>query len=386
MKFIKRLFKEPKQSFFLFGPRGTGKSTLIQKHFHNALWIDLLRPELLRSYSARPERLREIVKGNPDKKVIVIDEIQKVPSLLAVVHGLIEEKLEKQFILTGSSSRKLKRAGADLLAGRALMRMLHPFIAAELGELFSLEKILKYGLLPLVIDSENPEDVLQAYVSLYLKEEIQAEGLVRNLDSFARFLEIISFSHASILNVTNIARECEIKRKTVENYIEILEDLLLAYRLPVFSKRAQRSLKAHPKFYFFDTGVYRILRPKGPLDRPEEIEGIALEGLIAQHLQAWNDYSSQKHEVGFWHTRSDLEVDFVIYGPLGFWAIEVKNSKRIFPKDTKPLETFLHDYPIAKGILLYRGDERLLQNNILCLPVQEFLLQLKPDQKIDDGL
>ena len=279
MKFIKRLFKEPKQSFFLFGPRGTGKSTLIQKHFHNAIWIDLLQPELLRSYSARPERLKEVVQGQPEKRVIVIDEVQKVPSLLAIVHSLIEAKLNKQFILTGSSSRKLKRTGADLLAGRALKRVLHPFMAVELEEKFSLKSALHHGLLPLIIESENPRDVLQSYIGLYLKEEIQSEGLVRNLESFSRFLEIMSFSHGSILNITNISRECEIKRKTVENYIEILEDLLLAYRLPIFSKRAQRILKSHPKFYFFDTGVYRTLRPKGSLDRPEEIEGIALEGI-----------------------------------------------------------------------------------------------------------
>lgn len=382
MKFIKRLFKEPKQSFFLFGPRGTGKSTLIQKHFHNAIWIDLLQPELLRSYSARPERLKEVVQGQPEKRVIVIDEVQKVPSLLAIVHSLIEAKLNKQFILTGSSSRKLKRTGADLLAGRALKRVLHPFMAVELEEKFSLKSALHHGLLPLIIESENPRDVLQSYIGLYLKEEIQSEGLVRNLESFSRFLEIMSFSHGSILNITNISRECEIKRKTVENYIEILEDLLLAYRLPIFSKRAQRILKSHPKFYFFDTGVYRTLRPKGSLDRPEEIEGIALEGLVAQHLQAWNDYSFEKHEIGFWNTRSGLEVDFIVYGPLGFWAIEVKNTTRIFPKDTKPLEAFLQDYPMAKGILLYRGQERILQKNVLCIPVEEFLKQLKPDQAI----
>lgn len=380
MNLLKRLFAKPAQSFFLFGPRGTGKSTLMHAHYKDALWIDLLNPETLRSYSAHPERLFDVVQGNPDKKVIVIDEVQKIPSLLSVVHALIEEKRGLQFVLTGSSSRKLKRTGADLMAGRALQRHLHPFMATELGNNFSLENALQVGMLPLLLGSPNPRDALQAYVGLYLKEEIQAEGLVRNLESFSRFLEIISFSHASLLNITNIARECEVKRKTVENYIEILEELLLAYRLPVFSKRAQRDLSVHPKFYLFDSGVFRALRPKGPLDRVEEIEGVALEGLVAQHLKAWNDYSSEKHDIGFWRTRSGLEVDFVVYGPLGFWALEVKNATKVYPVDTKPLEAFLTDYPMAQGILLYRGNERMVQKGVLCIPCDEFLGALKPDE------
>lgn len=285
---------------------------------------------------------------------------------------------------TGSSSRKLKQAGGDLLAGRALQRQLHPFMAAELGEHFSLEKALQVGTLPVLLDVPNQRDALQAYVGLYLKEEIQAEGLVRNLESFSRFLEIISFSHASLLNVTNIARECEVKRKTVENYIEILEELLLAYKLPIFSKRVQRELSTHPKIYLFDAGVFRTLRPRGPLDRVEDIEGVALEGLVAQHLRAWNDYSAEKHDIGFWRTRSGLEVDFVVYGPKDFWALEVKNATKIYPVDTKPLEAFLVDYPMATAILLYRGTERLWQKGVLCLPCDEFLLALKPNELLWD--
>ncbi len=382
MNFIKRFFNEPTQSFFLFGPRGTGKSTLVRACYKDALWVDLLHPETLRSYSARPERLYDLVEGNPGKNVIVIDEVQKVPSLLSVVHDLIEKNKALQFILTGSSSRKLKQAGADLLAGRALQRQLHPFMAAELKDAFNLERALQVGLLPVLLGAHNPLDALQAYVGLYLKEEIQAEGLVRNLESFSRFLEIVSFSHASLLNVTNIARECEVKRKTVESYLEILEELLLAYKLPVFSKRAQRSLSMHPKFYLFDAGVFRALRPKGLLDRAEEIDGGALEGLVVQHLKAWNDYGAEKHDIAFWRTRSGLEVDVVVYGPLGFWAIEVKNSTKIHSADTKALEAFLVDYPMAKGILLYRGKERLSQNGILCLPCNEFLVAVEPGKSL----
>ncbi len=382
MTYFKRFFQAPQQSFFLFGPRGTGKSTLIKNQFENGLWIDLLKPDQLRMYSAHPERLFELVRGNPDKRCVIIDEVQKIPSLLPVVHALIEEKLNKLFILTGSSSRKLKQTGADLLAGRALKCTLHPFMAAELQDSFSLESSLQNGLLPLVVESQSKQEVLQAYVGLYLQEEIQSEGLVRNLESFSRFLEGISFSHSSELNVTNVARECEVKRKTVENYINILEDLLLAFRLPVFTKRAQRALASHPKFYFFDSGIFRTLRPKGPFDKPEEIDGAALEGLVAQHIVAWNDYGRTKYEIGYWRTRTGTEVDFVIYGPDAIWAIEVKNSTKINQSDCKSLQTFIKDYPMAKALLLYRGSEKLLINDVLCIPVEAFLKQLIPNHPL----
>lgn len=380
MSFFLRCFEKPEQSFFLFGPRGTGKSTLMKEIYKDALWIDLLRPEVLRSYLARPERLYDLIKGNPQKTAIVIDEVQKAPSLLAIAHSLIEEKKGVQFILTGSSSRKLKRSAADLLAGRALKRVFHPFMACELTGAFSLDSALHDGLLPLVIMEKNPSDVLQTYIALYLQEEIQAEGLVRNLESFARFLEVISFSHGSLLNTANVARECEVKRKTVENYIQILEDLMLAYQLPVFSKRAQRELSSHSKFYLFDSGVFYTLRPKGILDRSEEIEGAALEGLVFQHLKAWNDYSSEKHTLAFWRTRSGVEVDFIVYGSLGFWAIEVKHAERIYSQDTKSLEAFLQDYPEAHAFLLYRGKEYIKQGNVWCIPCEDFLRNLMPNQ------
>jgi uncharacterized protein len=384
MRIIKRLFQEPSQSYFLFGPRGTGKSTLMRTRHEDAIWVDLLKPEVFRNYLARPERLDELIKGNPHQTTVVIDEVQKAPDLLSVVHSVIEEKRKIKFILTGSSARKLKKTSSNLLGGRGLKRVLHPFIAAELEKDFSLQKALHDGMLPLILKSSDPQDALQAYISLYLHEEIQAEGLTRNLENFSRFLETVSFSHGSLLNITNIARECAIKRKTVENYIGILDDLLLAFQLPVFSNRAQRELSVHPKFYLFDAGVYRILRPKGVLDRTEEIDGAALEGLVAQHLRAWNDYSAEKCTLSFWRTRSGVEVDFIVYGPNKFWAIEVKNSRNIYSQDTKSLEAFLQDYPMAKALLLYRGSERIQQKNVLCLPCEDFLLQLKPDSDLWD--
>lgn len=383
MNFIPRFFQKPEQSFFLFGPRGTGKSTLMEAKYPNALSVNLLQPEVLRSFLARPERLQELVRGSSKDNIVIIDEIQKAPGLLSVVHSLIEEKTGLQFILTGSSARKLKRTGADLLGGRALKRTLYPFMASELQEEFSLTKALQFGMLPLVWDKKNPHDTLQAYISLYLHEEIQAEGLVRNLENFARFLEIVSFSHASLLNIANIARECEIKRKTVENYIHILEELLLAFHLPPFTKRVQRALVSHPKFYLFDSGVYGALRPKGPFDKPEEIAGASLEGLVAQHLRAWNDYSQQDNQLSFWRTREGLEVDFVVYGPQGIWAIEVKHSQRVSSQDTRSLKVFLEDYPMAHALLLYCGTEQLRMGNVLVLPCEKFLKQLKPGMPLN---
>ena len=287
---IPRIFTSPKHNFFLFGPRGTGKTTWLRQNYPDAIWIDLLEPDVFRSYSARPERLREIVLAYPDKKTVVVDEIQKVPELLSAIHTLIEKKLGIQFILTGSSSRKLKRTGADLLAGRVIKKTLHPFLAIELGRKFNLTNALKQGLLPLVVSAQDSNSILKTYAALYIREEVQMEGLVRNIGNFSRFLEAVSFSHGSILNTSNVARECEVERKVVEGYITILEDLLLAFHLPVFTKRAKRAVVSHPKFYSFDAGVFRSLRPSGPLDRTEEIEGCALEGLVAQHLIAWNSY------------------------------------------------------------------------------------------------
>jgi uncharacterized protein len=382
MEIIKRYFKSPEGSYFLFGPRGTGKTTWLKTNCKNELIIDLLDPALYRRYIARPERLKELIEGNPDKKNLIIDEIQKVPALLDVVHLIMEEKPQIRFILTGSNARKIKQKGVDLLAGRAVLRSLHPFMAAELENGFDLQKALNEGLIPLVFYAKNPADTLNSYINLYMKEEIQAEGLIRDIGSFARFLETISFSHATVLNLNNVARECEVKRETVGGYIEILYDLLIAYSLPVFAKRAKRAVIKHPKFYFFDAGVFRIIRPAGPLDRPGEIDGPCLEGLIAQHIRAWIDYSNSSYKFYYWRTQAGAEVDFVIYGEDGFWAIEVKNTKNVNRSQLRHLKTFCNDYPECKPAFIYRGNEKLLIDNILCIPCDEFLRNIEPGKSL----
>ena len=350
--------------------------------FPSAVWVDLLAPDEQRHYAARPERLRELVAATSDGADVVLDEVQRVPELLTVVHQLIEEPGGPRFVLTGSSTRKLKRSGVDLLAGRALVRIMHPFIAAELGDRFDLFAALKFGLLPLVWDAGDPADTLRAYAGLYVQQEIQSEGMVRDLGAFHRFLEAISFSHGSVLNVSEIARECAVSRKTVEGFVEILEDLLLAFRLPVFTRRARRAVTAHPKFFFADTGVFRSLRPAGPLDRPEEARGAALEGLIAQHIRAWLDYSGAAAKLYFWRTRAGAEVDFVLYGNDAFWALAVKHSRQVHRSDLRHLKSFAQDYPQARLRLAYLGEQRLEIDGVLCLPVTELLRTLVPGKPL----
>ena len=376
---VPRFIHASEGSFFLLGPRGTGKTWWTRQSFPEALRVDLLDPGTLREMAAKPERLRELVAGNPACREVVIDEVQKLPELLEVVHGMIEEKSERRFILTGSSARKLRRAGVNLLGGRAAQLSMHPFMAAELGNEFSLEGALLHGMLPVVMGSQDRESRIQAYSGVYLREEVQAEGLVRNIGSFARFMEAVSFSHGAVLNLSNVSRECQVSRPTLEGYLSILEDLLLAWRLPVFSRKAKRELASHPKFYFFDTGVFRANRPKGPLDTPAEIDGAALEGLVAQHLRAWCAYSRGQNTLHYWKTRSNVEVDFVIYGESHFYALEVKNTARIRPADLQGLKSFGKDYPESGLFLIYRGRERLLRDGVLCIPCEEFLGNLKPD-------
>lgn len=382
MATIGRFFQDPGQSFFLFGPRGTGKSTWLRTQLEASLWLDLLDPAVARPLEARPERLAELVASLGGRGTVVLDEVQRVPEVLTVVHSLLERHKKLRFALTGSSARKLKRTGVDMLAGRALLCRMHAFMAAELGERFRLEDALASGMIPLVVESRNPRRVLDSYAGLYVREEVQQEGLVRSIGGFSRFLEAITLSHASVLNLSEVARECEVSRKTVEGYVDILEDLLLSFRLPVFTRRARRQMAAHPKFYWFDAGLFQSLRPRGPLDSDREVSGAALEGLVAQHLRAWIDLGDGRSVLSYWRTRAGNEVDFVVYGPSGFWALEVKTSGRVQTGDLSGLKAFCEDYPEASPILLHGGRERLVVAEVPCLPAEEFLRGLVPGQPL----
>ncbi len=312
----------PQASFFLLGPRGTGKSTWLRSCFPEAVFLDLLDDAVFRALSARPESLAHFVPpGHPDW--IVVDEVQKVPALLDEVHRLIESR-GWRFVLTGSSARKLKRGGANLLGGRARIRTMHPLTAEELGPAYSLSHSLRFGQLPTVYVAPDPGPYLEAYVGTYLREEVMQEALVRNVGAFGRFLQAASFSQAAVLNLTRVAEECALPRKTVSSHFDLLEDLLLGARVPVFQRRARRRVSQHPKFFFFDVGVYRSLRPKGPLDTPEEIDGASLETLVFQELRAHIAARSLGYDLFFWRTVDGLEVDFVLYGEAGLVALEIK--------------------------------------------------------------
>ena len=390
---LQRRVRVPDQHCFLFGPRGTGKSTWLRQRFGEAVWIDLLEPSAFRSFEARPERLSEHLEAHLAAGPVVIDEIQRVPALLPVVHSLIESRPDLQFILTGSSARKLRSTGVDLLAVAPQCAGCTRSWRSSLTMPSSWAIACGWEWCQWSASREAPEtlwrgtrrrsggvpgDALAGYIDVYLRQEVQAEAMVRRIDSFTRFLEAMSFSQGSVINLSGVARECEVRRSTVGTFVEILEDLLVAGNLPVFTRRARRQMISHGKFYFFDCGVYRSLRPTGPLDRPEEIDGAALETLVYQHLRAWIDYSNAQDTLHFWRTRAGAEVDFVVHGPSGFWAIEVKKAGRIRPANLRSLRTFTQDYPEATPLFLYRGTERLRVGGITCVPVEEFLRALTP--------
>lgn len=370
-----RLIKPPKdKSFFLFGPRGTGKTTWVKSTFKDSLYIDLLESDLFNDLLANPKRLESLIPKDY-KKWIIIDEIQKIPELLNEVHRLIENHKYK-FILTGSSARKIRRHGYNLLAGRALTYSMHTLTAQELGDDFDLNHSINFGHLPSAYTESDPKAYLESYIKTYLEEEIKAEGLTRNLSAFSRFLEAASFSQGSVLNISNVSRECAVERKVVENYFTILEDLLIGYRVPIFEKRAKRRILSHPKFYFFDTGIYRTIRPMGPLDMPEEVQGISIETLLFEELNALNDSLKLRYKIYYWRTATNLEVDFILYGNNGIKAFEIKRRNKVNAQMLSGLKAFQKDYPQSKAYLLYGGDRRFHDDNVEIIPIKDAFKEL----------
>ena len=377
MTVFERLIKKPlesRKSFFLFGPRGTGKTTWLKHRLPEALFVNLLQSEYYNRLSANPGHLRQLIP--PDHTGwTVIDEVQRIPALLNEVHDLIEAR-GLVFVLTGSSARTLRRRGVNLLAGRALTYRMHPLTAVEQQEAFNLRDSVQLGHLPARFSESDPAKYLKDYVQTYLREEVMQESLTRNIGHFAHFLEVASFSQGAIINISAVAREAHIERSVAENYFSILEDLLIAVRLPVFSRKAKRKLISQKKFYFFDAGVFRAIRPVGPLDSDAEIDGPALETLVLQELRAVNDNHDYGYQISFWRTRSSLEVDFVLYGPRGLLAIEIKRSTQIQPRDTRALREFKKDYPPAKCYVFYGGPSPVYMEDVTVLPIEHALRNL----------
>ena len=373
-----RAFNPPEdQSYFLFGPRGTGKSWLVKQLYAQAPYFDLLKAGTCNRLMAAPERLADEIAADY-RGWVVIDEIQKVPALLDEVHRLIETR-PLRFVLTGSSVRSLRRSGTNLLAGRALTMGLHPLTARELGKDFDLGRALQYGQLPRAWQLRQPKGFLASYVNTYLQEEIRQEALTRNLPAFNRFLQVAAFSQAQPLNISAVARECGVNRKAVNGWFGILRDTLIARELPVFARRAKRKLLTSVKFFFFDSGVFRALRPRGPLDSDSELAGAALETLVMQNLMAENDYQDWGYDFHHWRTPEGAEVDLVLYGERGLKAIEVKSSFRLPDRAAlRGLRLFQKDYPQADLLLLYTGSEVVHDKGVDLVPVSDFLRQ--PDR------
>lgn len=370
-----RLLELPSdQSCFLFGPRGTGKTAWVRARFPRAPIIDLLDDQMYTRLLAQPHTLTDLLpRGH--QGWVVIDEVQRVPALLNEVHRQIEGR-GLRFLLTGSSARKLRQKGVNLLGGRALLRYMHPLTVGELGEDFDLKRVLRYGCLPFACTTSDPKGYLASYVGSYLREEIQQEGLTRNLSAFARFLEVASLSQGAVLNRAGVARDSAVNIKVVADYFDILEDLLIAVRVPVFTRRATRRLIAHPKFFLFDVGVYRAIRPRGPLDTLEEIEGPALETLFLQQARALNDYLQLGYRFHYWRTARGAEVDFILYGERGLHAFEIKRTSRTRAADLDSLKLFLADFPMATAHLLYTGSRTSIESGITIRPIGEALQEL----------
>ncbi len=374
---LKRILEPPKQSFFLMGPRGSGKSTWLRENFPGAHVIDLLSEETYHHLLASPGHLADQLRAIPSDQWVIIDEIQRLPGLLNEVHRFIESRRLK-FALCGSSARKLKKEGVNLLAGRAIQKAMHPFVPEELGERFNLEEALEFGQLPIVIESLEKKETLSAYTQLYLKEEIQAEALVRNLPGFARFLPIAAMFHGQTVNVSNIAREAEVARTTIMGYLDILVDTLLCFRLPAYEAKLRLRERKHPKWYWCDPGIVRSMKKATGSLSPEE-KGALFEGLVAQVLRAYKDYRQVFDEMYYWSPFSGIktEVDFLLLKGDRFIAVEVKSGKNFSQAWCKGLRAIVELKGVQRRIIVYpNGPVMQTEDGIEVMPFRTFTNQL----------
>jgi predicted AAA+ superfamily ATPase len=385
------------ETFFLWGPRQTGKTTLLKESYPAALWIDLLKADQYRRYLQNPERLREefslthitaeFTKVGPHasrrappagagSRQVVIDEVQKVPQLLDEVHWLHEHQ-GVRFALCGSSARKVKRGAANLLGGRALRLELHGLTAAELGTEFQLERILNHGYLPRIYVSERPQRLLNAYVADYLKEEVAAEALVRTLPVFSEFLNVAALSDAELVNFSTIARECGVSSHTIKQYFQILEDTLLGRWLSAYTKRPKRRVIAAPKFYFADVGVVNHLARRGPLQPGSELYGKAFENWVFHELSAYNAYSEAFAHLSYWRLASGIEVDFVVNDVRV--AIEAKATAKVTADHLRGLRNLVQDHPRVgqRLVVCLEPKSRRTEDGILILPARELCAVLQ---------
>lgn len=364
-----------KKSFFLFGPRATGKSTLIRRQLaDSATVIDLLDSRNHLRLSAAPHELEAMIAAH-DRQLVVIDEVQRVPELLNEVHRLLETKRYK-FLLTGSSARKLRRGQANLLAGRVWEARLFPFTRQEIPS-FDLDRYLRYGGLPAVWLSDDPEEELDAYVNTYLTEEIMAEGLIRKLPPFSRFLQAIALANARTLNFAKIAGDCQVPPSTVAEYVGLLEDTLVGFLLPAWTKSKKRKAIQTARFYFFDPGVTHILAGTSTLDRTSDLYGRSFEQFIGMEIRAWLSYRRHKFPLTYWRSTHGDEVDFIIGDHT---AVEVKAAAKVSRRDFKGLDRLAEEGVLKKFILVSQDPVETRDGHRLALHWQRFLKELWADR------
>lgn len=385
MDFIKRrmdLALPTGKSAFLWGPRKIGKTTYLKKRFSNGLFFDFLKGNLFLEFSKRPWLLREQLLAQEEKQApsmpqpIILDEVQKIPTILDEVHWMIENK-RWQFILCGSSARKLKRGHANLLGGRAWRYEMYPLVSVEIGEGFDLLRALNQGLIPshYLEDKTDSAVSLQSYVQDYLKEEIFAEGLTRNIPAFSRFFDAVGYSHGELINYSNIARDCGVDSKTVREYYQILVDTLMGTLIPPFRKRQHRQVISKAcKFYLFDVGVAGILTHRHVEETRGEAFGRAFEHFLLMELLAYRSYHRLDFPIHFWRTKTGLEVDFILGD--GEIAVEIKGKSLVDSSDMRALRTFVEEYHPRKAIVVSTERERRVTQGVSVFPWKEFLADL----------
>ena len=357
------------ESVFLFGARQTGKSTLIKEKFPEARYYDLLKSDVFERLFRSPWLFREELDMCLPNELIIVDEIQKIPQLLDEVHWLMHNR-KLRFLLCGSSARKLKRCGANLLGGRAIRETLYPLVSAEIPN-FDIIKAVNYGLLPQHYLSPNPRKKLQAYVGNYLQEEIREEAQLRNLRAFTRFLEISGLTNGEIVNFANIATDCGVSAPTTKEYFSILEETMFGYFVPAFTKTVKRRLKQAPKFYLFDVGVANYLAKRKSL-LPGSLDfGKAFEHLVIHELTAYLSYSSSEETLSYWRTATGYEVD-VVLGDAQV-AIEIKSCEEVKSRHLKSLKAFSEEHPQARLIAVSLDSAPRRMNNVEIYPVADFL-------------
>ncbi len=372
-----RLLPTPSQSVFLFGPRGTGKSTWLRHRFPTALTYDLLDTGEALRLTKDPQALYRELAGLPSGSWAVIDEVQKVPALLDEVHRLIESH-QLRFLLSGSSARKLRRGGTNLLAGRAITTAMFPLVSSELSFKIDMSRTLIHGTLPMAVSGDDPEGYLRTYAETYLDQEIRAEALTRNLGAFTRFLEVAARQNGQITNAAGIARDAGVSRHTVQNHFEILVDTLLGFWLPAWKLKSTTKQVQHSKFFFFDCGVARALTGRLPYPPTPEEMGPLLETFILHELRSYLSYTGRNYALHFWRTYDGTEVDVLCETATGFVAVEIKTSARWEKRFNRGLHRIREELGAGNTTSygVYLGERPALWDDIHVLPVLDFLKRL----------